>query len=118
MVLGAFAGPALGVPLRGGCGPPPLYFILPPGLSVFIRPRALIKSVSLWYRGINKYIEKKKLHAVVKPGKSARVVFDLARNFNDMLVDEPFGMASVQDAVDLAMQAGHQPWFAKLDISV
>ena len=57
------------------------------------------------------------LHAVVKPGKSARVVFDLARNFNDMLVDEPFGMASVQDAVDLTMQAGHQPWFAKLDIS-
>jgi hypothetical protein len=57
------------------------------------------------------------LHAVVKPGKSARVCFDLARNFNDMLEDETFSMASVQDAVDLAKLAGRQPWFAKLDIS-
>jgi hypothetical protein len=57
------------------------------------------------------------LHAVVKEGKSVRVCFDLARNFNDFLEDEPFQMASVQDAVDLAMQAGKHAWFAKLDIS-
>ena len=57
------------------------------------------------------------LHAVIKPGKKARVVFDLARNFNDFLVDESFHMASIQDAVELAKQAGPQAWFVKLDIS-
>jgi hypothetical protein len=57
------------------------------------------------------------LHAVIKPGKKARVCFDLARNFNDFLVDETFHMASVQDAVDLAMQAGKGAWFTKLDIT-
>ena len=56
-------------------------------------------------------------HAVIKPGKKARVVFDLARNFNDFLVDESFHMSSIQDAVELAMEAGPQAWFVKLDIS-
>jgi hypothetical protein len=57
------------------------------------------------------------LHAVVKPGKKARVCFDLARNFNDFLVDETFHMATIQDSVDLALQAGKRAWFAKQDIS-
>ena len=57
------------------------------------------------------------LHAVVKAGKKARVCFDLARNFNDFLVDEDFTMASVQDAVDLALQTPGAAYMSKLDIS-
>lgn len=57
------------------------------------------------------------LHAVVKPGKKARVCFDLARNFNDFLVDEGFSMSSVQDAVELAQQCPGPALFSKLDIS-
>lgn len=57
------------------------------------------------------------LHAVVKAGKKARVCFDLARNFNDFLVDEGFTMASVQDAVDLALQTPGAAYMSKLDIS-
>jgi hypothetical protein len=57
------------------------------------------------------------LHAVVKQGKSTRVCFDLARNFNDFLVDNPFGMSTLQDAVDLSMDAGAGAWYVKLDIS-
>ena len=57
------------------------------------------------------------LHAVVKPGKATRVVFDLARNFNDFLPDNPFNMTTLQDAVDLSMEAGPAAWYVKLDIS-
>ena len=57
------------------------------------------------------------LHTVIKPGKKARVVFDLARNFNDFLTDESLHMSSIQDAVELSMQAGPSSWFVKLDIS-
>ena len=61
------------------------------------------------------------LHAVVKEGKKARVCVDLSFNFNDYVEDFPFKMASVQDGVDLALQArsqtGRPAWFAKLDVS-
>lgn len=57
------------------------------------------------------------LHAVLKPGKDPRVCVDLSRNFNDYLPDVPFHMASVQSAVDLALQCGGAPHFVKLDIS-
>ena len=57
------------------------------------------------------------LHAVVRPGKKARVCFDLARNFNDHVVDEGFSMASVQHAVELAKQSPTPAFFSKLDIS-
>ena len=57
------------------------------------------------------------LHAVVKPGKSTRVCFDLARNFNSFLTDSPFDMTTLQDAVDLSMDAGPGVWYVKLDIS-
>ena len=60
------------------------------------------------------------LHAVVKEGKSARVCVDLSQNFNDFIPDCPFQMASVQDAVDMALQAKSakgEAWFVKLDIS-
>ena len=61
------------------------------------------------------------LHAVVKSGKKARVCVDLSQNFNDFTPDVPFSMASVQDAVDMALgvkeQSGEPAWFVKLDIS-
>jgi len=61
------------------------------------------------------------LHAVVKEGKKARVCVDLSFNFNAYVEDYPFRMATVQDGVDLAMQArsrsGRPAWFTKLDIS-
>ena len=57
------------------------------------------------------------LHAVVRPGKKARVCFDLARNFNDFLVDEGFSMSTVQDAVALALQSPTPVFFSKLDIT-
>ena len=61
------------------------------------------------------------LHAVVKPGKKARVCVDLSQNFNDFLPDVPFRMSSVQDGVDMARvvkdQSGQLAWFVKLDIA-
>jgi hypothetical protein len=57
------------------------------------------------------------LHAVLKPGKKARVCVDLSRNFNDFVEDRSFRMASIQNAVDLAQNAGGSPFFVKLDLS-
>ena len=57
------------------------------------------------------------LHAVIKEGKSARVCVDLSRNFNDFIPDQTFGMATLQDAVELSMEAGRRAWYVKLDIS-
>ena len=65
------------------------------------------------------------LHAVIRPGKKARVVVDLSQNWNDFVEDVPFGMSSVQEAVELLQQARarchhsrHRPAsMVKLDIS-
>jgi hypothetical protein len=57
------------------------------------------------------------LHAVFKAGKKPRICVDLARNFNDFVVDCPFQYASVQAAVDLASQCPVPAWFVKLDIT-
>ena len=57
------------------------------------------------------------LHAVIKPGKKARICVDLSRNFNDFVEDQKFRMSSVQSAVDLAQEAGGSPHFVKLDLS-
>ncbi len=45
------------------------------------------------------------LHAVVRPGKKARVVVDLSQNWNDYIEDSPFQMSSVQEAVELLQRA-------------
>jgi len=57
------------------------------------------------------------LHAVVRPGKKARVCVDLSRGFNEFLKDEPFSMTTMQDAVDLSLQTETPAWYVKLDIS-
>lgn len=57
------------------------------------------------------------LHAVVKPGKKARVCVDFSRNFNDFLADQGFQMTSVQAGVELAQQCPTPAFFVKLDIS-
>ena len=45
------------------------------------------------------------LHAVVRPGKKARVVVDLSQNWNDSIQDSPFQMSSVQEAMELLQRA-------------
>jgi hypothetical protein len=57
------------------------------------------------------------LHAIIKPGKKARVCVDLSRNLNDFLVDEPFKYSSVRAGVDLARQCPSAAFMVKLDIS-
>jgi hypothetical protein len=57
------------------------------------------------------------LHAVVKPGKKARVCVDLSRNLNDYLPDQPFHYSSVAAGVRLAQECPGQAWFVKLDLS-
>jgi hypothetical protein len=57
------------------------------------------------------------LHAVVKPGKKARVCVDLSRNLNDYVVDEAFKLQSVDAAVRLSQQCPARPYYVKLDIS-
>ena len=57
------------------------------------------------------------LHAALKEGKKARICVDLARNFNDFLLDETFQMSSVREGVELAKQCPVPAWFVKLDLS-
>jgi hypothetical protein len=57
------------------------------------------------------------LHAIIKPGKKARVCVDLSRNFNDYLEDKPFQYSSVRAGVDLAAQCPGAASMVKLDIS-
>ena len=57
------------------------------------------------------------LHAIIKPGKKARICVDMSRNFNDYTVDCPFRYSSVQSGVDLALQCPTAAFFVKLDIS-
>ena len=57
------------------------------------------------------------LHAIIKPGKKARICVDMSRNFNDFVEDCPFRYSSVQSAVDLAVQCPTAAFFVKLDIS-
>jgi hypothetical protein len=57
------------------------------------------------------------LHAVVKPGKKARVCVDFARNFNDYMGDQYFSYSSVRAGVELAQQCPTAAYFVKLDIS-
>jgi hypothetical protein len=57
------------------------------------------------------------LHAIIKPGKKARICVDMSRNFNEFTEDCPFRYSSVQSAVDLALQCPTAAFFVKLDIS-
>jgi hypothetical protein len=57
------------------------------------------------------------LHAIIKPGKKARVCVDLSRNLNDFLEDTPFQYSSVREGVDLADQCPSPAYMVKLDIS-
>lgn len=56
------------------------------------------------------------LLAVVKAdgSRKARIVIDLARNFNDPIAKQPFRYASVDDAVNLSSP---NCWYGKLDLS-
>lgn len=57
------------------------------------------------------------LHAVVKPGKKARVCVDMGRNLNDYASEEAFQYSSVAAGVRLAQECPGNAWFVKLDLS-
>jgi hypothetical protein len=56
----------------------------------------------------------KPLHAIIKLGKKARLVIDLARNLNPYLRHEELSYSSVLDAVE---QSEEGCWYGKLDLS-
>jgi hypothetical protein len=63
-----------------------------------------------------KYVQP--LHAVVKPGKKARVCVDLSQNLNDYVFDEYVKFSSVDSAVALSLQCpSPRRFYVKLDIA-
>ena len=57
------------------------------------------------------------LHAVIKPGKKARICVDLSQNFNSFVADQSFQMATVQSAVDMLLHEARPKYLVKLDLA-